>query len=320
MDIPREKLIEMYQCMVTIRQFEEGAAGLMRDGRIKGMLHLYAGEEAVAVGACFAVGREDYIASTHRGHGHLIAKGGDPKGMYAELFGRQDGYCRGKGGSVHIADLDLGILGANGIVGAGPPIAVGAAFAAQYKGERRVSLCFFGDGASNQGTVHEAMNLAAVLKLPVVFICENNLYGEWTRQERHQTIKDIAERAKAYAMPGVTVDGMDVLAVHEAIGEAVERARRGEGPSLVECKTYRYFDHMGVGDGAADRPAEEMQEWRARDAIVRFRRNLVQTEALTEAEAEDIDRGVAARIEEAIAFAEASPLPTEEDLLTDVYA
>ena len=320
MDIPREKLIEMYQCMVTIRQFEEGAAGLMRDGRIKGMLHLYAGEEAVAVGACFAVGKEDYIASTHRGHGHLIAKGGDPKGMYAELFGRQDGYCRGKGGSVHIADLDLGILGANGIVGAGPPIAVGAAFAAQYKGERRVSLCFFGDGASNQGTVHEAMNLAAVLKLPVVFVCENNLYGEWTGQDRHQTIKDIAERARAYAMPGVTVDGMDVLAVHEAIGEAVERARRGGGPSLVECKTYRYFDHMGVGDGAADRPAEEMQEWRARDAIVRFRRHLVQTEALTEAEAEGIDRGVAARIEEAIAFAEASPLPTEEDLLTDVYA
>jgi len=320
MDIPREKLIEMYARMVTIRRFEEGAAGLMREGRIKGFIHLYAGEEAVAVGACFAVGKEDYIASTHRGHGHLIAKGGDPKNMYAELFGGRDGYCHGKGGSMHIADLDLGILGANGIVGAGPPIAVGAAFAAQYKGERGVSLCFFGDGATNQGTIHEALNMAAVLKLPVVFICENNLYGEYTRQDRHQTVKDIAERAKAYAMPGVTVDGMDVLAVHEAVGEAVERARRGEGPSLVECKTYRYFDHQGVGDGVADRSAEEIEEWRAKDAIVRFRRHLIQTEALTEAEAEDIDRRVATRIEDAIAFAEASPLPTVDELLTDVYA
>jgi TPP-dependent pyruvate/acetoin dehydrogenase alpha subunit len=320
MDIPREKLIQMYECMVTIRQFEEGAAGLTRDGRIKGAIHLYAGEEAVAVGACSAVGRADYIASTHRGHGHLIAKGGDPKNMYAELFGRKDGYCRGKGGSMHIADLDLGILGANGIVGAGPPIAVGAAFAAQYKGERGVSLCFFGDGASNQGTLHEALNLAAVLKLPVVFICENNLYGEWTRQDRHQTVKDIAERAKAYAMPGVIVDGMDVFAVHEAVAEAVERARSGEGPSLVECKTYRFFDHQGVGDGAADRPSEEMEQWRTKDPIVRFRRHLIEAEALTEAEAEDIDGRVAVRIEEAIAFAEASPLPTEDDLLTDVYA
>ncbi|MGQ9572456.1 MAG: thiamine pyrophosphate-dependent dehydrogenase E1 component subunit alpha [Dehalococcoidia bacterium] len=320
MDIPKDKLIEMYECMVTIRQFEEGAAGLTRDGRIKGAIHLYVGEEAVAVGACLAVGKDDYIASTHRGHGHLIAKGGDPKRMYAELFGRQDGYCRGKGGSMHIADLDLGILGANGIVGAGPPIAVGAAFAAQYKGERGVSLCFFGDGASNQGTIHEAMNLAAVLKLPVVFICENNLYGEWTRQNRHQTVTDIAERAKAYAMPGVVVDGMDLFAVHEAVTDAVERARRGEGPSLVECKTYRYYDHQGVGDGAADRPTEEMEEWRTRDPILRLRRHLIETETLTEAEIEDIERRVAARIEEAIAFAEASPLPTEDDLLTDVYA
>jgi TPP-dependent pyruvate/acetoin dehydrogenase alpha subunit len=320
MDIPKDKLIQMYERMVTIRQFEENVARLIREGRVIGLAHLYAGEEAVAVGACTVVKDDDFISSTHRGHGHLIAKGGDPKRMYAELYGRLDGYCRGKGGSMHIADLDLGILGANGIVGAGPPIALGAAFAARYKGEDGVCLCFFGDGATNQGAVHEAMNMAALLKLPVVFICENNLYGEFTRQDRHQTVEDVAERAKAYSMPGVIVDGMDVRATHEAVTEAVERARRGEGPTLVECKTYRFFDHQGVGDGAADRPAEEMEEWRARDPILRLRRELIETEALTEAEVADIEARVAKLIEEAIAFAEASPVPPPEELLTDVYS
>ena len=320
MDIPKDKLIQMYERMVTIRQFEENVARLLREGKLPGLAHLYAGEEAVAVGACSAVEDDDFISSTHRGHGHLIAKGGDPKRMYAELYGRLDGYCRGKGGSMHIADLDLGILGANGIVGAGPPIALGAAFAARYRGNNRVCLCFFGDGATNQGAFHEAVNMAALLKLPVVFICENNLYGEFTRQDRHQTVEDVAERAKAYSIPSAIVDGMDVTTVHEAVSEAVERARRGEGPTLVECKTYRYFDHQGVGDGAADRPAQEMEEWRARDPIVRLRRELIEAEALTEAQAADIEGQVTKRIEEAIAFAEASPVPPPEELLTDVYA
>ncbi len=320
MDIPKDELARMYETMVTIRQFEEGVAKLIRDGKIPGVAHLYAGEEAVGVGACSLLSNDDYIASSHRGHGHLIAKGGDPKGMYAELLGRSLGYCHGKGGSMHIADLDLGMLGANGIVGAQAPIAVGAAFAARYKGSRAVSVCFFGDGATNEGAFHEAVNLAALLKLPVIFVCENNLYGEYTRQDRHQTIRDVAERAKAYNMPAVIVDGMDVLAVRQAVDEAIERARVGEGPSLVECKTYRFFDHQGVGDGAADRPAEEIAEWRARDPILRFRSHLIETETLTEAEVAEIEQRVAGRIAEAIAFAEAAPLPTPDDLLTDVYA
>jgi len=320
MDTPKDKLVQMYETMVTIRQFEEGVAKLMRDGKSPGLAHLYAGQEAVGVGVCSLLTKDDYIASNHRGHGHLIAKGGDPKGMYAELLGRTPGYCHGKGGSMHIADLDLGMLGANGIVGAQGPIAVGAAFAARYKGTDAVSICFFGDGATNQGAIHEAMNLAAVLKLPVIFVCENNLYGEWTRQDRHQTIRDVSERAKAYNIPGTIVDGMDVLAVRQVMSEAVERARRGEGPSLVECKTYRFYDHLGVGDGSTDRPPEEIAEWKTRDPIPRFRSYLIETETLTEADAAEIEQRVAARIEDALAFAEAAPLPTPDVLLDDVYA
>jgi len=320
MDIPKDDLVQMYETMVTIRRFEDGVAKLMRDGKSPGLAHLYAGQEAIAVGVCSLLTKDDYIASSHRGHGHLIAKGGDPKGMYAELLGRSPGYCHGKGGSMHIADLDLGMLGANGIVGAQGPISVGAAFAARYKGTDAVSICFFGDGAANQGAIHEAMNLAAVLKLPVIFVCENNLYGEWTRQDRHQTIRDVSERAKAYNIPGVTVDGMDVLTVREVMSEAVERARRGEGPSLIECKTYRFYDHQGLGAGSIDRPAEEIAEWKTRDPIPRFRSYLIETETLTEAQAAAIEQRVAARIEEAMTFAESAPLPTPDVLLDDVYA
>jgi TPP-dependent pyruvate/acetoin dehydrogenase alpha subunit len=200
--VASEKLVEMYRLMLRVRLFEEAVARLLKEGRIISVVHLSAGQEAVAVGACSAVGPEDWITSTHRGHGHLIAKGGDVRRMFAELFGRVDGYCRGKGGSMHIADLDLGMLGANGIVGAGLPIAVGAAFASKYRGRGEVCLSFFGDGATNQGTFHEALNMAAVLKLPAIFICENNLYGEWTRQDRHQAIRDVADRAAAYGIPG----------------------------------------------------------------------------------------------------------------------
>lgn len=261
MNVSTETLRDIHFRMVRIRTFEEEAGKLMESGKVPGSLHLYVGEEAVAAGVMAHLRDSDQITSTHRGHGHLVAKGGDFKQMYAELFGRSTGYCKGKGGSMHISDLDLGMLGANGIVGAGPPIAIGAAFSNQYRKTDNVTVCFFGDGASNEGTFHEAANMAAVFKLPVVFVCENNGFGEFTRQERHQAIQDVADRASGYGMPGVVVDGMDVMAVYEAAGEAIMRARRGGGPSLLECKTYRFYDHVGIrGLGVAYRDDSEVLE------------------------------------------------------------
>ncbi|MCA9825341.1 MAG: thiamine pyrophosphate-dependent dehydrogenase E1 component subunit alpha, partial [Dehalococcoidia bacterium] len=254
--------------MVRIRSFEEEAGKLMESGRIPGALHLYVGEEAVAAGVMVHLTDDDQITSTHRGHGHLVAKGGDLGRMYAELFGKAGGYCKGKGGSMHISDVEKGMLGANGIVGAGPPIAIGAAFSNKYRGTGNVTVCFFGDGASNEGTFHEAANMAALYGLPVIFLCENNGFGEYTRQDRHQAIRDVADRAAGYGMPGVVVDGMDAVAVYETAGEAIARARRGEGPTLVEAKTYRYFDHVGVrGMGVVYRDDSEVLEWRKRDPI-----------------------------------------------------
>jgi pyruvate dehydrogenase E1 component alpha subunit len=320
MDIPKEKLLAMFRTMVTIREFEEGAGRLMQEARIPGMIHLYAGQEAVAVGVCSNLNRDDYITSTHRGHGHLIAKGGDIRLMYAELFGRSTGYNKGKGGSMHIADLDLGILGANGVVGAGAPIGVGAAFASRYKGKGQVCVSFFGEGATNIGQFHEAANMAATFKLPMLFVCENNLYGEWTRQDRAMTIVDIADRAAAYGMPGRSADGMDVLAVHELAAEAVDRARRGEGPSLLEFKTYRYYDHVGISFGGEERPEEEREYWRSRDPIVLYRQRLAADEVLSESEADAIVEEVRREVEEAIKFGEESPPPTPDQLLEDVYS
>jgi len=229
--------------MLRIRRFEERIEGLVFEGKLSGFVHLYVGEEAIATGVCAALSGSDYITSTHRGHGHLIAKGGDLNLMMAELFGKQTGYCKGKGGSMHIADLDLGILGANGIVGGGPPLAVGAGLSSWYRDSGQVCICFFGDGASNQGTTHEAMNLASLLKLPVVFVAENNQFAEYTRQSRHQNIESIAERAAAYGMPGIVVDGNDLPAVYEATEEAVARAKDGKGPTLMECVTFRIKGH-----------------------------------------------------------------------------
>jgi len=321
MEPTREALLDLHRRMVRIRVFEEEAGKLMEAGKIPGALHLYVGEEAVAAGVMAHLSPEDQITSTHRGHGHLVAKGGDFRYMYAELFGKATGYCRGKGGSMHIADLDLGMLGANGIVGGGPPIAVGAAFSNKYRGTDRVTCCFFGDGASNEGTFHEAANMAALFKLPVVFVCENNGFGEFTRQERHQAVRDIADRAPGYGMPGVIVDGMDALAVYETAGEAIARARRGEGPTLLECKTYRFFDHVGVrGMGVVYRDDSEVLEWRARDPIEAFEARLAETGALSAEEAAAVREAVRAETAEAIAFAEASEYPTEDALLADVYA
>ena len=313
--------LDLHRRMLRIRLFEEEAGKLSEAGKIPGALHLYVGEEAVAAGVMANLSDQDQITSTHRGHGHLVAKGGDFKQMYAELFGRATGYCKGKGGSMHIADLDLGMLGANGIVGGGPPIAIGAAFSNRYRGTRNVSVCFFGDGASNEGTFHEAANMAALYKLPCLFVCENNGFGEFTRQDRHQAIRDVADRAQGYGMPGIVVDGMDVLAVYETVGEAVERARNGGGPALIEAKTYRFFDHVGLrGMGVVYRDDAEVMEWRKRDPITTFEEQLAALGVLSAGEAQAVREQILAEIQEAIAFAEASPFPEADALLTDVYA
>jgi pyruvate dehydrogenase E1 component alpha subunit len=319
MEIPVDILLDMFKSMTLIREFEERAGALMEEARIPGAVHLYCGEEAVAVGVCANLGDRDYITSTHRGHGHLLAKGGDPGRAFAELFGKAAGYCKGKGGSMHIADLEIGMLGANGIVAGGAPIALGAAFASQYEENDSVTACFFGDGASNEGAFHEAANMAALFRLPLVFVCENNLYGEFTPQADHQLVTDVADRAGGYGMPGVTVDGMDVRAVHEAAAEAIARARRGEGPTLLECKTYRFYDHVGRDFGLYQRDADEVAYWKTRDPCQMLRRELVSDGVLTDDQAEDIVSGIRARIDEAVAFAEASDDPVESELLEDVY-
>ena len=244
MKVPNEDMKRMYKTLVRIRKFESRAVDLFAEGQIPGFLHSYLGEEAIATGVCANLRKTDFITSTHRGHGHIIAKGGDTKYMMAELYGRTTGYCKGKGGSMHIADRDLGILGANGIVGAGQDIAVGAGLAIRYRGTDQVAACFFGDGSTNQGTFHEALNLASVWKLPVIFVCENNHFGISMSQSKHQAIQDIADRAASYGFPGIAVDGNDVMAVYEVAKEAVDRARKGQGPTLIECKTWRWRGHF----------------------------------------------------------------------------
>lgn len=311
---------DLHERMVRIRLFETEAGRLMEAGRLPGFLHLYAGQEAVAAGVMSVLTDDDQITSTHRGHGHAVAKGADLRRMYAELYGRATGYCRGRGGSMHINDLSIGMLGANGIVGAGIPIAVGAAFASAYRGDGGVAVAFFGDGASNIGSFHEAANLAAVLRLPVILVCENNGYAEFTPQRRHMLLTDVADRASAYGMPGVVVDGMDAVAVHEAAGSAVDRARAGGGPTLLEAKTYRYFDHQGVkGLRIPYRTQEEVDEWKARDAIQLIETRAVADELATPEELAAVWEQTRAEIAEAIAYAEQSPDPDPEQLLTDVY-
>jgi len=318
MTLSTETLMEHYRRMRRIRAFEEKLAELVNSGRLAGFLHLYAGEEAVAVGVCAHLGARDYVASTHRGHGHCIAKGVDVHGMMAELFGRATGTCKGKGGSMHIADLDKGMLGANGIVGAGVPLAAGAALTAQVKKTGGVAVAMFGDGATNQGQFHEAVNLAAVWKLPAVFVVENNGYGEATPMEFVTPVRDIAVRATSYGIPGVIADGMDFFDVYEKAGEAIARARRGEGPTLLECKTYRYFGHY-VGDPLTYRTKEEAERWRERDPLVAFERRTVADGVMEPGNLRRIDAEVAAEIEAAVVAAEAAPFPTADDALRDVY-
>lgn len=319
MTLEKEKLIEMYRTMVRIRTFEERVSKEFAAGNIPGFVHLYIGEEATATGACANLRPEDYITSTHRGHGHLIAKGGKTDQMMAELYGKKTGYCKGKGGSMHIADVDIGILGANGIVGGGIPIAGGAAMSAQMRGTDQVAICFLGDGASNRGTFHEGVNLAACWNLPIVYVIENNLYAEKTRISDTCKLPNVADRASAYGIPDVTVDGNDVIAVYEAVGEAVARARKGEGPTLIECKTYRWHGHF-EGDSQTYKPKEEIEEWLKKDPIPAFRKRLIEMAVLTEEDADKIDQEINEQIEKAVKFAEESPFPAPEEALEDVFA
>ncbi len=318
-NLNKDRFAEMYQKMLEIRLFEEKIFELYAQNLIPGTIHLYAGEEAVAVGVCSSLRKDDYITSTHRGHGHCIAKGADLKRTMAEILGKKTGYCKGKGGSMHIADFNVGMLGATAVVGAGLPIAVGAGLSIQLRKTDQVVVCFFGEGASNQGTFHESINMASVWRLPVVFICENNLYAMGTRQSRVMNITDVANRAAAYGIPGEIVDGNDVLAVYDVAEKAVERARKGEGPTLVECKTYRHKGHSRV-DPAKYRPKEEVEEWLSKDPIKNLRTYLLAAHVLTEMKIQQIEQNVLIKIEEAVKFALESPFPLAEEALEDVYA
>jgi pyruvate dehydrogenase E1 component alpha subunit len=317
--LAKEKLAEMYEKMLEIRCFEEKVFELYGQNLVPGTIHLYAGEEAVAVGVCSCLRKDDYITSTHRGHGHCIAKGAELKRTMAEILGKKTGYCKGKGGSMHIADFNIGMLGATAVVGAGLPIAVGAGLSAKLRKTDQVVACFFGEGASNQGTFHESINMASTWSLPVIFVCENNLYAMGTCQSRVMKIQNIADRAVAYGISGVTADGNDVLAVFEASQKAVDRARSGAGPTLIECKTYRHKGHSRV-DPAKYRPREEVEQWLAKDPIKRFRETLLQNNTFSQAEIKKIEENVAAEIEEAVKFAVESPYPAPEEALEDVYA
>jgi TPP-dependent pyruvate/acetoin dehydrogenase alpha subunit len=322
-NLDKALLGEMYYRMQRIRRFEETAEELYKRGTVVGLLHPYIGEEAVATGACLALREDDYITSTHRGHGHLLAKGGDSKRLMAELCGRATGYCRGKGGSMHAADLGLGILGANGIVGGGFGIATGAALSAKKRNSGQVTVCFFGDGASNQGIFMEVMNMAAIWKLPVIYVCENNNFGEYTRyNEATVTSQPIGARAAAFGLPTAQVDGNDVLAVYQATREAVDRARAGQGPSFIEARTYRLRGHhMGdIGFTRRYRTKEELDERWKQEPVGRFRMWLLESHNLSESEIAEIDAKVEAEMQEAIEFARQSPVPELSEIMEHIYA
>lgn len=311
--------IAMLRMMVRIRAFEMKLAELVRDLVIKGTLHPYVGQEAGATGVCSALRTDDYITSNHRGHGHALAKGADMNRMMAELLGRQTGYCKGKGGSMHIADLNLGMLGCNGIVGGGIGITAGAALSATLRGTDQVSVGFFGDGAANTGIVHEAMNLAATWRLPAIFVCENNQYALSMPHAKAVAAPDIASRGAGYGMPGEVVDGNDALAVWAATRRAVQRARQGGGPTLLECKTYRWLQHSLRVKGP-DRPAEEEAAWKARCPIAKLRRQLTSEGFLEDAGFADMELAVVKEVEASVAFALASPEPTLDEIEKDIYA
>jgi len=313
--------LKMYEQMLTIRSFEEKAIELFEHNVIRGNIHPCIGQEAVSVGVCSNFRRDDYMVNTHRGHGNCIAKGADLRLMMAELLGKSTGYCRGKGGSMHIADFEGGNLGANGIVGAGLPIAAGAGISIQNRGTDQVVACFFGDGAANQGTFHESLNLAALWKLPVIFVCENNLYALSTPAREAISVSRISDRAMAYGIPGKSIDGMDVLEVYTKTKEAVERARAGEGPTLLECVTYRFFGHFtgDPGRGITYRPKEEMDQWLNRCPIKSFRERLIKENGITGQMEKTMEAKVKASIEGAVQFANESPFPPPDQATQDLF-
>jgi pyruvate dehydrogenase E1 component alpha subunit len=314
-----DRLREGLRLMLTIRYFDERALALYRAGEMRGTTHPYIGMEAVGVGVMLALRADDYVTSTHRGHGHTIAKGGDPKRMMAELLGRATGYSGGKGGSMHIADMDKHMLGANGIVGGGMGLATGAALTARLQQTGSVAVCFFGDGALEQGILHETTNLAAIWKLPVVYVCENNQYAMSTRSDWSVAGGDPARRAAGYGIPGVSVDGMDLFAVFSAASDLVERARRGDGPSYLVCNTYRFHGHH-AGDPLNYREKEEVERWREQDPIEPVKSAVVSRGVLSASDVEQLERRIESEIEEAVEFARNSPEPTPDQLMTDIYA
>jgi pyruvate dehydrogenase E1 component alpha subunit len=311
--------LTLYRQMVQIRRFEEELFRLFLKRPMPGSMHQYIGQEAVAVGVCAHLAKEDYVTSTHRGHGHCIAKGVEIKAIMAEMFAKKTGCCKGMGGSMHIADFGVGMLGANAIVGAGIPIATGAGWSCKARYPGRVSVAFFGEGAANEGAFHEGINLAAVWRLPVVFVCENNLYNFSVHYKKTMLLDNVADRAAAYGIPGQVVDGMDLLAVYGAAGEAIKRARQGDGPTLLECKTYRFMGHSRF-EPAGYRSKEEVEAWKKRDPIPMFREWLLKSLLASEAEFEEIDNAVTKEIEAAVAFAEQSPDPEPDDYAPYIFA
>lgn len=318
MTVTKELALDLLRRMALIRTFERRVQELFAAGQLPGFVHLYIGQEAVAAGVCASLRDDDYITSTHRGHGHLLAKGGDPARMMAELFGKEQGYCRGRGGSMHIADPSLGILGANGIVGAGIPIAAGAALASKYRQDGRVAVAFFGDGATGEGVFHETLNLASVFELPMVFVCENNHWAVSTEFTRVRKNPRIADTAFLYSMPGISVDGNDVAAVHEAAVDAVERARSGGGPTLIECDTYRVGTHF-EGEPDNYRQANEVAQWSRRDPIDRWRQSVLDQGLLVDAEISAVTDDVEQLIDAATEFGRAADFPGPASALEDVY-
>lgn len=314
----RSLLMQMYETMRRARAFDEAVHELFAAGELPGFVHVYVGEEAVAAGVMHALNADDFITSTHRGHGHCLAKGVDLGGMMAELHGRATGICKGKGGSMHIADFTKGMLGANGIVAGGTPIAVGAALSAQMRNSGQVAVSFFGDGATNEGIFHESLNLASIWDLPCVFVCENNGYAQTTATCYAMNVEDLADRAKSYNIPGVLVDGQDVIAVYYAAKEAVERARAGKGPSLLECKTTRFYGHF-EGDNTKYRDPQEVADARERDPLELFAKNVAPAAGISDEQLKSTDQRVATELEQAIDFARKSPMPAPEDCLDDVY-
>ena len=317
----KEQLMGFYETMIRIRRFEEETFEFYKKGLMAGLAHLYLGEEAIATGVCAALNDEDYIGSTHRGHGHLVARGADTDRMMAEILGKKTGYSNGKGGSMHIMAMDKGILGANGIVGGEIPIATGAAYSAKYRGTDQVAVSFMGDSATNEGTFHESINMAAAWKLPCIYVIENNLYGISVDIRDVTNTPDLAIRAKAYDIPGVVVDGMDVVAVYEAAKEAVERARKGEGPTIIECKTYRWQGHH-VGDPATYRKRKsetEKEDWMKKDPLPALKNAVIKAGIATEEDFAAVDARIEEEIQKAVKFAVDSDYPPAEDAYSDVF-